>query len=281
MKRRDILKYTLATGALAAAQTARADLIVPNRRRRERDAQNLEQPESHESPVDYIVLETFYAANQDKRDALAKKFDELLIPQRRKAGFKTVGVLTINDELMRDEKGYDANRFDVAVFVAQNASSADLVLNFQDVCAGISTLFNTEDDLDFIDEEIVALRSFPSVPSISKPYNNEGRVIQLRTYNSPNYDRNIAKQAMFEEGELKLFRDSGMEPVFFGRALFGSMAPNVTYMLSFKDDEARREGWKTFVNSEGWKKLSADPKYARTATRIRNLFLKPTPNSEI
>ena len=72
-----------------------------------------------------------------------------------------------------------------------------------------------------------------------------------------------------------------MAPVFFGSALFGSMAPNVTYMLSFENDEKRREGWGNFVNSDEWKTLSKDPKYSRTATRIRNLFLTPTPNSEI
>ena len=81
--------------------------------------------------------------------------------------------------------------------------------------------------------------------------------------------------------ELDLFRRSGMAPVFFGSALFGSMAPNVTYMLSFENDEKRREGWGNFVNSDEWKTKSKDPQYERTATRIRNLFLKPSKNSEI
>jgi len=72
-----------------------------------------------------------------------------------------------------------------------------------------------------------------------------------------------------------------MLPVFMGGALFGSWSPNLTYMLSFPNDEARRAGWKKFVTSPEWKKLSSDPTYARTATRIRNLFLKPSPKSQI
>ncbi len=282
MERRDILKVAAVAGVAVATQTANADIIAPGRRPGRRPVPpRPTEAESGQEPQNYIIIETFFTTGKEKRDALAAKFDKELIPQRHAAGFEKVGVFTINDELMKNEKGYDADKYDGAVFVVQGTTSTELLLNYQDICAGVSTLFNLDDDLDFIDEEVVALRSFPSVPAIDVPNSNEERVIQLRTYNSPNYDRNIAKQAMFEDGELELFRNSGMIPVFFGRAVFGSMAPNVTYMLSFKDDEARREGWSKFVNSEGWKKLSKDPKYARTATRIRNLFLSPTPNSEI
>ena len=156
-----------------------------------------------------------------------------------------------------------------------------MLLNYQEKSAKKGVYFNLEDDLDFIDEEAIALRSFASQKQIDVPNTNPERVIQMRTYNSPNYDRNFCKEQMFEDGELDLFRRSGMAPVFFGSALFGSMAPNVTYMLSFPNDEARREGWGKFVGSDEWKTMSKDPKYARTATRIRNLFLKPSPNSEI
>lgn len=281
MERRDFLTAATVAGLVAASQTAKADLIVPGGRRGRRPQPP--QPEEARAIAEqnYILIEIFYTAGKEKRDALAAKFDAELISLRHEIGFDKVGVFTVNDDMMKNENGYDAAKFDGAVFVVQQTKSARLLLSYQNRSAELATKFNLEDDLDFIDEEIIALRSFPSVPEIEVPNTNEGRIIQLRTYNSPNYDRNFTKQAMFEDGELELFRNSGMAPVFFGSALFGSMAPNVTYMLSFKDDEARREGWSKFVNSDGWKSMSKDPKYARTATRIRNLFLAPTANSEI
>ena len=282
MERRNVLKAAAIAGVTAVAQVANADLIVPGRRRPER--RPIPQPEKIDVAPDaqnYIILEFFFAQNKEKRDALAAKFDAELIPLRHEIGFDKVGVFTVHDELMKNERGYDAEKFDGVVFTVQQTNSPELLLSYQDISAKTASKFNLDDDLDFVDEEIVALRCFPSVPEIEVPNTNEGRVLQLRTYNSPNYERNLAKQAMFEDAELQIFRNSGMAPVFFGRTVFGSMAPNVTYMLSFKNDEARREGWSKFVNSDEWKTLSKDPKYSRTATRIRNLFLTPTPNSEI
>lgn len=277
VERRDILKAAAIVGLAATAQTAKANLLTPGTRP---SPEPLES-DGVEKAQNYIILETFFTTSNEKRDALAKKFDAELIPLRHEIGFEKVGVFTVNHDLMEGDRGYDAEKFDGAVFVVQETSSIELLLNYQDISAKTATKFNLDDDLDFVDEEIVALRAFPSVPSINVPNSNEGRVLQLRTYNSPNYERNIMKEAMFEDGELEIFLKSGMEPVFFGRSLFGSMAPNVTYMLSFESDEARREGWSKFVGSDEWKKMSADPKYERTATRIRNLFLNPTANSDI
>ena len=284
MERRNVLKAAAVVGLTALTQTASADLIVPGRRRpASRPVPQLEEVEVEvpSRSQNFIILELFYTQSKEKRDALVAKFDAELIPLRHQIGFDKVGVFTVNDELMKNERGYDAEKYDGVVFTVQQTKSPELLLNYQAISARTASKFNLEDDLDFIDEEIVALRCFPSVPEIEIPNTNEGRVLQLRTYNSPNYERNLAKEAMFEDAELQIFRNSGMSPVFFGSAIFGSMAPNVTYMLSFKNDEARREGWSKFVNSEEWKSLSKDPKYNRTATRIRNLFLAPSPHSEI
>lgn len=283
MKRRDFITAATAAGLVGAAQAAKADLIVPpaNRRRRPEGAPEGTEPRRFGPRTNFITLEFFYAANKEKRNALVEKFDAGLIPLRKKVGFQNIGIFTVNEELMANERGYDAAKYDPIVFVVQETANPFAILNFQTARAEESEQFNLNDDLDFIDEEIMALRSFKSQPKIDVPYRNPERVLQLRTYNSPNYERNARKEKMFEDFELDLFRRSGMAPVFFGSALFGSMAPNVTYMLSFENDEKRREGWGNFVNSDEWKTKSKDPQYERTATRIRNLFLKPSKNSEI
>lgn len=281
MQRRTFIAAATAAGIAAATQSAQADIIVPGQKRRPVRPPQIEEP--RRPAQRFILLETYFTASPEKRDALVAKFDEILIPERNKLGFETVGVFTVNQELHRDDRGYDAAKFDNAVFVVQDAPSIEALADFQARSVELgSNAFNATDDLDFIDEEIVALRAFPTQPKIEVPTKSADRVIQLRTYNSPNYERNFAKEKMFDvRGELDLFRRCQMAPVFFGTALFGSMAPNVTYMLSFPNDEARRKGWDEFVNSAEWKEMSGEKEFARTATRIRNLFLKPSPKSQI
>ncbi len=265
MQRRDFLATTTALGLAS---------LVPT-------VDGAESAAESDSKQRYILLEIFFTRSTAKRDALVAKFDEKLIPLRNQIGFDKVGVFTVNQDLMKDEGGYRADLYDSAVFVVQECDSVELLLEYQERSAAVGSFFNLEDDLDFVDEEVIALKAVSGQPRLEVPYDNPERIIQLRTYNSPNYDRNAAKISMFNNGELELFRNSGMLPVFMGGALFGSWAPNLTYMLSFPNDEARSEGWKKFVTSPGWKKLSSDPTYARTATRIRNLFLKPSPKSQI
>lgn len=263
MQRRDFLTAATAAGLAAVLPTADAQAADAASERR------------------YILLETYFTQNADKRDALVAKFDAILIPERNKLGFDKVGVFTLNADLNKGDRG--AEPFANAVFVVSEAATLDALATLQDrsVAEG-SNAFNTSDDLDFVDQEVSALLAFPTQPQITVPFTNEGRVLQLRTYNSPNFERNFAKEKMFDvRGELDLFRRCGMAPVFFGRTLFGSMAPNIAYMLSFPNDEARREGWSKFVNSDEWKEMSGEKEFARTATRIRNLFLTPSAKSQI
>ena len=59
-----------------------------------------------------------------------------------------------------------------------------------------------------------------------------GPVAQL----SPSEKTGQKKIEMFNTGgELALFREVGMDPVFFGEALLGTRVPNLTYMLGGRD----------------------------------------------
>jgi hypothetical protein len=88
---------------------------------------------------------------------------------------------------------------------------------------------------------------------------------------------------MFNRGEIQIFRDNGLHPVFFGEALVGSKMPNLTYMLSFKSREEQAANWKRFVSSPEWKELSSIPEYAdkKILCGITNLLLKPSASSQI
>lgn len=290
MQRREFLTAAAAAGISAAAATSKGDVIIPQRRNNESASTYSSRyypgydPRQRRNPSEYqryILIETYRTESIKKRNALLRSFDSNLISDRNKLGFDRVGVFYVDTELMRNERNYDSELYNTAVIVVQESNYLEDFLDLQSRTADNYSRFNLSDDLQFIDEEMTVLRSLICQPRINVPYYNQDRILQLRTYNSPNYERNLAKAKMFEQGELDLFRRCGMEPVFMGSAIFGSWIPNVTYMLSFENDEARQDGWDMFVRHPEWRQMSRDPQYSRTATRIRNLFLRPSRNSQI
>jgi len=125
--------------------------------------------------------------------------------------------------------------------------------------------------------------AFEGMAHLETPIKKPGRVLQLRTYESPSVKTGLKKIEMFNTGEIDIFRKSGLHPVFFGQTLAGDKMPNLTYMLVFNDMEERQANWKTFVSSPEWKALSSIPEYAdkKILCGITNLYLKPADYSQI
>jgi hypothetical protein len=84
-------------------------------------------------------------------------------------------------------------------------------------------------------------------------------------------------------GETAIFRRTGLQPVFFGRALVGPRLPSFTYMVAFPDLAAREKAWATFRADPEWLKLKATPGYADgdVLSNITNLLLRPAGYSMI
>ena len=125
--------------------------------------------------------------------------------------------------------------------------------------------------------------AFEGMPHLERPIWSAGRVLQLRTYESPSVKTGQKKIEMFNTAEIDIFRKTGLNPVFFGETLVGDKMPNLTYMLVFNDMEEREANWKRFVSSPEWKELSSIPEYAdkKILCGITNLFLKPAEYSQI
>ncbi len=121
------------------------------------------------------------------------------------------------------------------------------------------------------------------MPKLERPTEAEGRVFQLRTYESPSVKTGQKKIEMFNIGEIDIFRKTGLAPVFFGEALAGDKMPNLTYMLGFDSMEAQKAAWDRFRNDPDWKELSAKPEYANDAILcgITNIPLKPLGCSQV
>ena len=87
---------------------------------------------------------------------------------------------------------------------------------------------------------------------------------------------------MFNKGgEIDIFRQSGLEPVFFAETLIGPKRPNLHYMLVFSDMAEREKAWAAFRKHPDWLALKEKPKYADTVCNITDLILHPAAFSQV
>ena len=127
-------------------------------------------------------------------------------------------------------------------------------------------------------------KAFAGMPDLRVPAaaaNNEERIFELRIYESHSEFAAARKIEMFNKGEIPIFYKTGLIPVFFGEALVGELLPNLTYMLTFKDLDARQAAWDAFRIHPDWKEMSADPYYKDTVSNITSVILRPLPFSQV
>ncbi|HLT80997.1 MAG TPA: NIPSNAP family protein [Cyclobacteriaceae bacterium] len=124
------------------------------------------------------------------------------------------------------------------------------------------------------------LEAFAGLPSLVVPPSGE-RIFELRIYEGYSDDAVSRKVKMFNEGEIDIFRNTGLNAVFFGETLSGPDMPSLQYMLTFRDMEERDKNWQAFIAHPDWAKMSKDPQYANTVSKIIRVFLEPMAFSQI
>ena len=133
----------------------------------------------------------------------------------------------------------------------------------------------------FMRMESSLLRAFDGMPALEVPAvpaaGKAPRVFDLRIYQAETFRDVREKMAMFNQGEIALFRRVGVNPVFFGHAVVGSKLPNLTYMTWYEDMAARQAAWDKFIHSDDWKKMSSKPEWANEeiVSNITNVQMQP------
>ena len=128
------------------------------------------------------------------------------------------------------------------------------------------------------------MKAFKGMPRIESPLKTVGnqRILEVRIYESHNYLKAQKKIDMFNNaGEIQIFRDTGLTPVFFGETIFGQLMPNLTYMVAFKDMADRDNSWNNFRVSDGWKAIKDLEEYKDTVSNITDIILRPAKCSQI
>ena len=130
-------------------------------------------------------------------------------------------------------------------------------------------------------ELLVAMKCWPEVKVSEAALANQDRVFELRVYESANERIGHLKVEMFNQGEVPIFLDCNITPIFIGQAVISPYAPSLTYLTMYPNDDARKESWKLFMKHPDWKVLSGVEKYKGTVSKIHKYVLSPKPYSRM
>lgn len=222
-----------------------------------------------------------------RRGPMAKLLDgylrDALIPALRRAGSGPVGVFNVS-------LGPDTPAVYVLIphpsLESFGASADRLSMDAVYQKAGAEFIGAHSSNPAFLRMESSLMRAFAGMPKLEVPAaasDRKPRLFELRTYESASPADAELKIRMFNEGEIDIFRRTGLAPVFFGESLVGGQLPNLTYMLWFEDAAAREKCWDMFRADPAWKKLSNDPLYTKSeiVSNITNVLLRPAGYSQL
>jgi hypothetical protein len=262
MQRRDFLAASLIAGSVGGVHWANDPAQA---------AGNLGQKELYE-------LREYRLASLEKRDTWEKFYGDVAIPILNRLGHQPVGSFKLADDSSPN------------LWILIPHQSLETVLTLADRLLadpdfrqrGAAILQSPPDDPPYLRMESTLLLAFDHMPKLEIPAKGPGRLLQLRIYESATRAKNKKKIEMFNEGgEIRIFRKTGLTPVFFGEAIIGPRMPNLTYMLGFESKEEMDAAWKRFLDDPEWLKLKADPQYKDTVSNIINLILRPAAGSQI
>lgn len=221
-----------------------------------------------------------YSLKAAKQPILDAYFGKALIPTIKRLGCGPVGVFVEKLEggdmklhvLIVHPSGES-----FATLSSRLAADAEYVKAAGEYWTGLAS------DPPYTRIETWLLIAIDGMPKFNQPDASKPRLLNLRIYESHNERANKKKIEMFNKGELAIFKRTGLTPVLFGEAIAGTNIPNLTYLLVFPDEPARKAAWDKFREDDEWKKLKGMPEYAdkEIVSRITNKILAPTAYSEI
>lgn len=256
MERRTFIqKSALATGALATGFTTNAQQAPKNK--------ELYELRVYEMRWSQAPLDNYLS--------------KALIPALNRMGVKKVGAF---NEMGKSEPAKLYLLIPYATFEEFGKISLS-ISNDKDLLQA-STEYSKipSDQAVFSRYESSLLIAFDGLPKMVVPP-IEPRMFELRTYEGYSEDAVRRKIKMFNEHEFQIFDRVKLNSVFFGEMIAGKNLPCLTYMISFKNMEERDKNWKAFGADPDWQKISKEPEFENSVSRIYKTFLEPLPYSQV
>ena len=259
MNRRDILKSGMAAGILGATGT---------------------RAKAADSSNHFYELRTYELRNDLKPSRIQEFFQQQFLPMIKRAGAGPVGCFNVISGMygpslvvLIDHPSISA----MQALIERTAADKDFVAAWR--------AFETA-ELPYVRYDSVLLKAFDAHPKVEVPPTDEkraARVFELRTYESRNAFSLREKMAMFNQEEIKIFRDCGFAPIIFGEGVIAPRLPHLTYMVAFDSMAAREKAWDTFRSNPDWARVRDKPGWtnAETVSNTHVSFLSPTGYSQI
>ncbi|MFC1489741.1 NIPSNAP family protein [Candidatus Latescibacterota bacterium] len=227
---------------------------------------------------DYYELQRYTFDSEDKRKIFDKFMAEAAIPAMNRIDVNPVGVFYSEDAI---SPVYVLRRFRTLESFAE--SKQKLLADSEYLRKGAEFLNIVTDSMVYSRVESSLMLAFEGVPHLETPVVSDDRVFQLRIYESPSIKTGLKKIEMFNTGELAVFRETGLNPVFFGETLIGEKMQNLTYMVGFNNKQEQSESWDRFRSHPEWLRLKAIPEFDdnKNLCGITNIVLLPAPYSQI
>lgn len=232
---------------------------------------------------EYYEIKLYYFTSKDQENLLDNYIGSALLPALHQQGFKNIGVFKpLANDTSADKRIY--------VFIPASSLEklAGIPGELQKDSAykkAASAYLDAAYDLPpFTRTEIILLGSFPLASKMSLPGltgSRDQKIYELRSYESATDKLYQQKVKMFNEGgEIALFKRLGFNAVFYADVISGSRMPNLMYMTSFENQEARDAHWKAFGSDPEWKTLSGLPEYAHTVIKADVILMHATAYSD-
>ncbi|AMR34651.1 NIPSNAP family containing protein [Mucilaginibacter sp. PAMC 26640] len=266
MKRRSFVKTTLISGAAAS--------IIPS------VTKATDATELAGRGTDFYELRTYTLKNETQQKLVEDYLEHAAIPAMNRNGVTKVGVFT---ELKPEgqTKIYVLTVFtslDQMELVAEKTEKDEA---FKTKAAAYLNAPASAPAYERIESSL--MKAFKHSPNLAVP-EKAPRIFELRQYQSASEAAGKKKIEMFnDQGEIDIFKRLGFKPVFWGETIIGPLRPNLTYMVTFDDLDAKNAHWKAFGGDPQWKKISTVPEYADAllVNKITSTLLVPTAYSQI
>jgi len=232
---------------------------------------------------EYYEIRSYLLGDQDDAEAIHQYLRDAFLPAM---GRQQVGPIGVFHNSAQDQS--DSKRIVVVIpYKSADAISAcktRLATDSEYKKAAKSYLDRGSDNSPYQRIESELLVAMDCMPLLKVPKNqlqNANRVFELRVYESANERLGDLKVHMFNNGEVPIFLDCGIQPIFIGQAVIGPSTPNLSYLTAYPSEQARNEAWVAFRAHPDWQVLKKEAKYAGTVSKIDKYVLTPTDYSQI
>ena len=229
----------------------------------------------------FYEIRSYVLGEKGDADAIDQYLNKALVPALNRNGVSTVGVFANAENDKSDSPRivvvipYDSPDQIVSVQKAVEADEQFKTDASEYLALGKGPYQRIQSEL------ISAMDCWPALKVAEGSLQNDKRVYELRTYESSNERLGHLKVDMFNNGEVPIFLDCKITPIFIGQAVVGPQTPNLTYLTVYENEQARQKAWVDFRAHPDWQVLKKVAKYKGTVSHIDTYIMVPKACSQM